>query len=270
TRAGRAPRPGWLPVLPLDASRPAAAARPGRRSPRRVPARTGADTYRARAPLSRATHRRSHRRCRVAWTLASSRLGVCAGRQRRRPLRRDWTGPARSVSPAASVVTGMGPRRTSTASVSLSSGSSPPRKLTLACPHRRTSFVAETTTCLQRSASGRGRAHRRKIDMTTENRTELAHRASDGIEISLLWSKPANRLTIEVSDVRLHEWLEFEVDGSEALDAFYHPYAYAASRRSGRSTSGALAARQPSPLTKAANDRAGSRSTRVPQAWRKT
>jgi hypothetical protein len=104
--------------------------------------------------------------------------------------------------------------------------------------------------------------------MTTENRTELAHRAR--IEISLLWSEPANRLTIEVSDVRLEEWLEFEVDGSEALDAFYHPYAYAASRQSGWSTSGAVAARQQSSQTNGTSDRAGSRSAQVPPARRKT
>jgi hypothetical protein len=57
---------------------------------------------------------------------------------------------------------------------------------------------------------------------------ELAHRTSGGIEITLFWSKPSNRVTIAVLDTRSDEALEFEVDGSVALDAFDHPCAYAA------------------------------------------
>jgi hypothetical protein len=61
-------------------------------------------------------------------------------------------------------------------------------------------------------------------------RRELAHRASDGIEITLFWSEPCNQVTITVLDTRSHEALEFEVAGSTALDAFNHPYAYAATQ----------------------------------------
>lgn len=63
------------------------------------------------------------------------------------------------------------------------------------------------------------------------NRRELAHRKSDGIEISLLWSEASNQVTIAALDTRSGELLEFEVDGSAALDAFTHPFAYAATRR---------------------------------------
>ena len=63
-------------------------------------------------------------------------------------------------------------------------------------------------------------------------RRELAHRINDGIEVTLLWSKPSNRVAITVLDSHSDEALEFEVDGSAALDAFNHPYAYAATRRS--------------------------------------
>jgi hypothetical protein len=63
-------------------------------------------------------------------------------------------------------------------------------------------------------------------------RRELAHRTSDGIEVTLFWSKPSNRVTIAVCDSRSGEALEFDVDGSVALDAFNHPYAYAATHRS--------------------------------------
>jgi len=63
------------------------------------------------------------------------------------------------------------------------------------------------------------------------NRRELAHRTSDGIEITLFWSKSSNQVTVTVLDTRSDEGLEFEVDGGVALDAFNHPYAYAATQR---------------------------------------
>lgn len=61
-------------------------------------------------------------------------------------------------------------------------------------------------------------------------RRELAHRTTDGIEVTLFWTKPSDRITVAVLDTRFDEALEFEVDGSAALDAFNHPYAYAAAR----------------------------------------
>jgi hypothetical protein len=65
---------------------------------------------------------------------------------------------------------------------------------------------------------------------TFTDRRELAHRTSDGIEVALLWTKPSDRVTIAVLDTRSDDKLEFDVDGSAALDAFNHPYAYAATR----------------------------------------
>jgi hypothetical protein len=59
-------------------------------------------------------------------------------------------------------------------------------------------------------------------------RRELAHRSGDGIDVSLFWSKPSNWVTIAVVDTRSNEALEFDVDGSAAIDVFNHPYAYAA------------------------------------------
>lgn len=75
------------------------------------------------------------------------------------------------------------------------------------------------------------------------DRRELAHRTSDGTEVTLFWSKPSQRVTVAVLDTRSTEALEFEVDGSAALDAFNHPYAYAATRsvRSAATPSGAAA-----------------------------
>jgi hypothetical protein len=62
-------------------------------------------------------------------------------------------------------------------------------------------------------------------------RRELAHRTGDGIEVTLLWTMSTNRVEIAVADTHSGEELEFEVDGSRALDAFNHPYAYAATVR---------------------------------------
>jgi hypothetical protein len=59
-------------------------------------------------------------------------------------------------------------------------------------------------------------------------RRELAHRTNDGIDVTLFWSKASNRVTISVFHARSRTALEFEVDGTDALDAFNHPYAYAA------------------------------------------
>ena len=61
----------------------------------------------------------------------------------------------------------------------------------------------------------------------TEQRCELAYRSTDGIEVSLFWSKATDRVTIELVDARLDQRLEFEVAPTKALDAFRHPYVYA-------------------------------------------
>jgi len=65
---------------------------------------------------------------------------------------------------------------------------------------------------------------------STAERRELAHRVGNGIEVTLFWSKSTNRITLEVLDSRSGERLDFDVDGYAALDAFKHPYVYAAKR----------------------------------------
>lgn len=59
---------------------------------------------------------------------------------------------------------------------------------------------------------------------------ELAGRENEGLEISLLWNKSAERLKVAVADARLDEKFEFDVASADALAAFYHPFAYAADR----------------------------------------
>ena len=58
--------------------------------------------------------------------------------------------------------------------------------------------------------------------------TELAGRENEGLEISLLWNKSADRLKVAVADARRDEQFEFDVATAQALAAFYHPFAYAA------------------------------------------
>jgi hypothetical protein len=58
---------------------------------------------------------------------------------------------------------------------------------------------------------------------------ELAHRANDGVEIDLFWNEATNELTVYVSDGRSGAYFELAAPRDQALDVFYHPYAYAAS-----------------------------------------
>jgi hypothetical protein len=57
---------------------------------------------------------------------------------------------------------------------------------------------------------------------------ELAARECDGINVLLLWHPGSDALTVSVEDVRIGERFQLAVAPDRALDAFYHPYAYAA------------------------------------------
>jgi hypothetical protein len=70
---------------------------------------------------------------------------------------------------------------------------------------------------------------------TTNHRKELAHRSSDGVDVFLYWNEQTDRVTLRVDDARLDAALEVEVDGPSALDAFRHPFVYAASAATGTS-----------------------------------
>ena len=66
--------------------------------------------------------------------------------------------------------------------------------------------------------------------MTVKTNTELAYRANDGLEVSLLWSRADSSLTVIVTDTKTGDWFELAARPENALDVFYHPYAYAAFR----------------------------------------
>ena len=62
---------------------------------------------------------------------------------------------------------------------------------------------------------------------------ELAVREGYGLEITLRWSTSADRVKVSVLDQRQDESFDIHVAKAQALSAFYHPFAYAASRGSG-------------------------------------
>ena len=57
---------------------------------------------------------------------------------------------------------------------------------------------------------------------------ELASRGTDGLAVSLLWSKATDRVRVTVADEKLDKKFDLDVPGAHALAAFYHPFAYAA------------------------------------------
>jgi hypothetical protein len=66
--------------------------------------------------------------------------------------------------------------------------------------------------------------------MNRNGTAELASRAGDGVEVALLWRKRDNVLTVCVTDSRTGDAFELHAHPENALDVFYHPYAYAAFR----------------------------------------
>lgn len=59
---------------------------------------------------------------------------------------------------------------------------------------------------------------------------ELARRAADGVDVALFWNTEDDCLVVVVDDARTGDLFQLEVSSAEALDAFEHPYAYAAHR----------------------------------------
>ena len=58
--------------------------------------------------------------------------------------------------------------------------------------------------------------------------TELASREADGLLVSLFWSSEGDGVKVAVADTRLRTRSEFAVAPDRALDAFHHPFLYAA------------------------------------------
>jgi len=57
---------------------------------------------------------------------------------------------------------------------------------------------------------------------------ELARRESGGLAVRLVWHPSEDAVTVSVTDSRTGDRFQLAVDRKRALDAFYHPFAYAA------------------------------------------
>jgi hypothetical protein len=66
------------------------------------------------------------------------------------------------------------------------------------------------------------------MNPATPNTRELAARESNGLHVLLLWHPREDALTVSVEDDRLGDRFQLAVAPDRALDAFYHPFAYAA------------------------------------------
>jgi len=59
---------------------------------------------------------------------------------------------------------------------------------------------------------------------------ELAQRLSAADEVVLLWHPDTDRVELSVRDLATGADFRIEIAPGNAIDAFYHPYAYAATR----------------------------------------
>ena len=58
---------------------------------------------------------------------------------------------------------------------------------------------------------------------TITQKSELAHRTSDGIHVYLFWNQLSSRVTVRVFDERMNDGFEFEVDRRDALRRLQPP-----------------------------------------------
>jgi hypothetical protein len=66
------------------------------------------------------------------------------------------------------------------------------------------------------------------MSFATSDTRELAARENDGLHVLLLWHPREDELTVSVEDTRAGDRFQLAVARDRALDAFYHPIAYAA------------------------------------------
>ncbi len=59
---------------------------------------------------------------------------------------------------------------------------------------------------------------------------ELAFRESDGLEVSLLWNRAADTVSVFVVDTISGDGFEVPLEGESPIEVFNHPFAFAAFR----------------------------------------
>jgi hypothetical protein len=67
-------------------------------------------------------------------------------------------------------------------------------------------------------------------DLVSAPPRELAQRLSGTTEVLLLWHPDTDRVELSVRDRATDVAFSIDVTPADAIDAFYHPYAYAARR----------------------------------------
>lgn len=72
-----------------------------------------------------------------------------------------------------------------------------------------------------------GELHQPAQPALVRRRRELARRVNGGIRVTLYWNTNDNSTSLEVWQPASEERLEFSVAREHALEAFYHPFAYA-------------------------------------------
>jgi hypothetical protein len=89
-----------------------------------------------------------------------------------------------------------------------------------------------SSTALPGSASGNrptdGPAQ--SSDADCPHSRELAARVAGGTQVRLIWRQGTTRVWVEVGEAATAWVLRIQVPPERALDAFYHPYAYAGTR----------------------------------------
>jgi hypothetical protein len=60
---------------------------------------------------------------------------------------------------------------------------------------------------------------------------DLASRRGDGLDVMLLWDKQSGRLWVDVLHMHTGRTFEVEAKPDNALDVFYHPFAYGTAAR---------------------------------------
>ena len=74
---------------------------------------------------------------------------------------------------------------------------------------------------------------------------EMARRAGGDVEVSILWNESLSHVKVMVSDKRLCNFVDLEVDSGDALKAFHEAFADATARLSAGDLGASLSDRLP-------------------------
>ncbi len=72
--------------------------------------------------------------------------------------------------------------------------------------------------------------------VTVNDLAELAHRSGGGIAVTLYWSRADGAVSLAVEHLANGRRFDLEVEPDRALEAFYHPFAFAERPRAGRAS----------------------------------